>query len=286
MKLERSNVEYPLWRKKVDKSLFEHRGTTIPVWACNMWKLGSLFKDISTRRDKNSKVNVKFQGNNYNGWVTVAKHGRNSPAFRLWFNDELSEKLKYTFLMSYMRSLENDLSSETTGDIETRIPFWEFLDIEFNYESMEFLFNAYYRQLPSFPNLFERLIGSPAIQKLSDNVEGKDKGRIYKQDWKPRDQLEYELGAKNVVYMLIDTNNKLIYIGEAQDLKRRLSQEYQSIPNWDFYRYDVLSDDLTIYRVPIERMLIRFQASLLDNKKGIENMGISDYKLANERIDR
>tara|TARA_B100000700_G_C14795092_1_gene737823 strand:- start:61 stop:198 length:138 start_codon:yes stop_codon:yes gene_type:complete len=39
MKIERSKVDFPLWRKKVDKSLFEHNGTTIPLWACEMWSL-------------------------------------------------------------------------------------------------------------------------------------------------------------------------------------------------------------------------------------------------------
>ena len=33
MRLERSDVEFPIWRKKVDKSLFEHNGTTVPEWA-------------------------------------------------------------------------------------------------------------------------------------------------------------------------------------------------------------------------------------------------------------
>jgi len=43
VKLERSNVEFPLWRKKVDKSILEHNGTTIPLWACQMWGLQELF---------------------------------------------------------------------------------------------------------------------------------------------------------------------------------------------------------------------------------------------------
>src|SRR6266566_552637 len=30
MKLERSNVEFAIWHKKVDKSLFEHNGRTVP----------------------------------------------------------------------------------------------------------------------------------------------------------------------------------------------------------------------------------------------------------------
>ena len=36
MKLERSDVEFAVWRKKVDKSLFEHNGTTVPEWVCRM----------------------------------------------------------------------------------------------------------------------------------------------------------------------------------------------------------------------------------------------------------
>ena len=105
MKLERSNVEFPLWRKKVDKSLFEHSGTTIPVWACEMWGLPDLFHDVSSKRDERSKVKVRYLGKTYKGWVTTAKHGRSSPALRLWYQDELALKLKYIFLMSYMRAL-------------------------------------------------------------------------------------------------------------------------------------------------------------------------------------
>jgi hypothetical protein len=36
MKVERSDVEFPIWRKKVDKSLFEHNGTTVPLGAQNV----------------------------------------------------------------------------------------------------------------------------------------------------------------------------------------------------------------------------------------------------------
>ena len=43
---ERSHVEHPLWRKKVDFSLFGHRthgGTTIPHWLWSMWHIEDLF---------------------------------------------------------------------------------------------------------------------------------------------------------------------------------------------------------------------------------------------------
>lgn len=112
MKFERSNVDFPLWRKKVDKSLFDQNGTTIPVWACGMWDLPKLFHDVTSRKDERSNVKVQFQKKTYDGWVTTAKHDRSSPALRLWYEEDLSLKLKYIFLMSYMRSLEQRLSSE------------------------------------------------------------------------------------------------------------------------------------------------------------------------------
>src|ERR1051325_2655781 len=97
MKLERSDVEFPIWRKKVDKSLFEHNGTTIPVWACQMWSLTDIFAEVSSRRDERAKVVVSFGGNDYEGWITTAKHGRSSPALRLWYQEDLSLQLKYSF---------------------------------------------------------------------------------------------------------------------------------------------------------------------------------------------
>ena len=58
-----------------------------------------------------------------------------------------------------------------------------------------------------------------------------------------------ELGAKNVIYFLLDDVNKLIYVGETgQDLKTRLSdkEHYKSagIPNWTHYRFEVLPQSI------------------------------------------
>jgi hypothetical protein len=285
MKLERSNVGFPLWRKKVDKSLFEHNGTTIPVWACRMWGLSDVFGDVSSTNDERAKVTIAYSKKSYSGWVTTAKHGRSSPALRLWFEEDLSLRLKNVFLMSYMRSLEQRLTGKTETDIEKSIPFWEFLDIEYDRGSRRFHFDAYYKQEPSFPNLFERLIGSPGLKKIADELEGKSERRIHKQDWKPRDQFRFEVGATNVIYFLLDSRNRLIYIGEAKNLLSRLAQPHRSIPHWDFYRYNTLPDQLAPFRVALERMLIRDVAGLLPNKKGVKIMPIDGFQSANDKID-
>jgi hypothetical protein len=283
MKLERSNIEFAVWRKKVDKSLFEHNGTTIPEWACRMWSLQQMYGEVTSRNDPKSKALIIYEGSEYPAWVTTAPHGRKSPAIRMWYSPLLSLELKRAFLMSYMRSLESALAKVT--DIEQSIPFWEFLDIEFDKTQRLFRFVAYYRQQPSFPHLFKRLIGSPALRKVGDEIEGKAHVRIYKQDWKARSELEFELGAQNVIYMLIDTKEKRFYIGEAADLVKRLTQPHSSIPNWNHFRYSVLPVELAPYRIALERMLIRDFAAVLKNKKQILWHQIGDCELANDKLD-
>lgn len=279
---ERSDIEFAIWRKKVDKSLFEHNGTMIPEWACRMWSLPEIYGTVTRRKDPRSKAAVIYKRMRYDAWVTAAPHGRKS-LFRLFFDPVLSLELKRTFLMSYMRSLEAALQGNV--DIEQLIPFGEFLDIEFDKQGRAFRFVACYRQQASFPHLFERLIGSPALRKIADEIERKTDKRIYKQNWKPKSELEFELGAQNVIYMLIDTNEKRFYIGEAADLVKRLTQPHTSIPNWEYFRYDVLPAEMGPHRVPLERMLIRDFAAVLKNRKEIPWRTIGDYELVNDRVD-
>jgi hypothetical protein len=96
---------------------------------------------------------------------------------------------------------------------------------------------------------------------------------------------ETELGAHNVIYMLIDEKAKLIYVGEAEDLIRRFNAGHSEIKDWEFYRYDQLPAMPKQQRVALERMFIRAFASVLENKRNIPTRLISDYRLANRKID-
>ena len=187
--------------------------------------------------------------------------------------------------MSYMRDIETRLRKKK-NNIENEIPFWEFLDIEYDLTKKIFYFTAYYTQKPTFPAIFKRLIGSPVLMKIDRELQEKNAIRIYKQDWKHRDFYETEIGAENVIYMLIDTKNKLFYIGEAQNLIKRFNQGHNVINEWNYYRYDVLPTALRKYRVEFERMLIRAFATIIKSKEKIESMEISEYRLINEKIDK
>ncbi len=78
-----------------------------------------------------AKVTIHFEGGGYPGSVTVAEEGRKTPDYRLWYEDDLGMELKHRFLMSYMRSLEKRLPPEAKEDVGKDIPFWEFLNIEY-----------------------------------------------------------------------------------------------------------------------------------------------------------
>src|SRR5262249_31283059 len=67
------------------------------------------------------------------------------------------------------------------------------LPVAFHFVYRRFRFVAYYKRQPSFPHLFHRLIGSPSLRRVADEIEGKSEVRIYKQDWTPRCACEHGL---------------------------------------------------------------------------------------------
>ncbi|WP_371187824.1 GIY-YIG nuclease family protein [Thalassotalea maritima] len=109
---------------------------------------------------------------------------------------------------------------------------------------------------------------------------------IHKQDWRQWADYKFEIGAYNVIYMLLDDVNKLIYVGEARDMVKRFNAHNASQTTWTHYKYNVLPDSLEPYRVSIERMLIRDLACLLKNEQNIKTINISEYKLINRKIDQ
>jgi hypothetical protein len=83
--------------------------------------------------------------------------------------------------------------------------------------------------------------------------------------------------------MLIYTERKLLYIGEASNLIERLRQDHPSIPKWNFFRYNVLPNEIAPHRITFERMVICDFASFLTMRSGAK--AISECKIVNDRID-
>lgn len=267
-----------MWRKKVDDTLLNRYTTPLPNWLSNIWDLtcfnSSSILDIST------DVTIQFKKKNFNGNVITKKSGS---LRHLVFSEDLGGQLKEVFLMSYIKSIEKTLSSNKK---KNKLPdYWEFLDIEYDSDQNIFKFTAHYTHPVQFPNLYKKLVESHVINQI-ENLHFDKKLAITKSKWKRKAELDHEINDTNVIYNLIDVDNKIYYIGEAQSLRNRLSVYRPEIPNWTHYRYDVLP---SIYgekeRKQIERLLIRTFASVLENDVVSPIKLSSEFRLANKKID-
>jgi hypothetical protein len=283
--IERADVDHPMWRKKVDGTLLREGWTPIPKWLWEIWAIENLFGSVLSKKARDAQVSIAYNGSSYTGQVARVK-SNDSYRYRLYIERELKETLSEVFLMTYMRVIESEITLDKNHrQIEDEISFWEFLDIEFDSKQKEFKLSAHFTVKPQFPNLFSRLIKSAPLKAVSADVLDKNSTKIHKQEWKPRAAYKSEIGAENVIYMLLDKTNKLIYVGEANNLVKRLTNGHPDITDWDYYKYNVLPPALVDYRLAIERMTIRDMAALLANKQGIPYIAISNYSLANRKID-
>ncbi len=287
MKLERSDIEFPLWRKKVDSSLFNKLHTPIPNWCVKAWQIENVFGRNTSRKTATAEIKIKFDKKIYDGWVTYS-HNKDTN-YQLFLSKDIVEELKDVFIMSYMRSLEQRLRKDNPlyedRNIEEEVPFWEFIDIEFDHTLKIFKFKAHYYQKPIFPELFKQFIRSHLLKDIENSLLNKGDFKFIKQDWISKTDSKTFLGRNNIIYYLIDTKNKLLYIGEGEHSKR-IFQPRKEIPEWDYFRVDCLPEWLTkTQRLEIERLIIRSFASVLSNYKNIKTKRISDYGLVNKKID-
>jgi len=290
MKLERSDIKHPLWRKKVDSSLFTKLDTPIPNWLAEIWSIKVLFGENTSKKLPEAEVQIRFEKQLYIGWVTYAKYQAKDTTYKLFFPRAFIEKLKDVFIMSFMRSLEGRLRKASDvkykNTVEEDIPFWEFLDIEFDTTNKAFKCKAHYFQKPIFPELFKQFVQSHLLKEIENTFSKKGNFKFIKQDWKPKSNLKSILETKNIIYYLIDTQNYLIYIGEAETTKR-IAQSRSDIPDWNFFRIDILPEWLSRnQRLELERLVIRSYAAILNNNKLIQTQNISKYILVNKKIDR
>ncbi len=160
---ERKDVQYPIWRKKVDGSLFQYGLTALPDWVKQgVFDIEDIFTESSKKHPK-SQVTIEYVDGgtttSHQGWVTTTKHGKKwaakrKPSMRLGFDSKLKAKLQDKFMMSHMRDLERRMRKCKVSEIESEIPFYEFLDIEWDKSSRRFIFTPHYVQAPVFEKVF------------------------------------------------------------------------------------------------------------------------------------
>ena len=180
MPSERSRVKFPLWRKKVDGSLFQHQMTTIPEW---------VYRDVfqmkpedfsNSRKDISSQIGVLFSGEKsrkiHKGWITSTKfsekHARKSPNLRFGFGDEVAQRLQEMFPMSHFREIERRLRepSPTSAEIEEEFPFFEFLDIEWDKSTRCIHLTCHFASPVQFKAVFDRFRTDGVVDRIEQDL--------------------------------------------------------------------------------------------------------------------
>jgi hypothetical protein len=159
---ERTDVKHPLWRKKVDGSIFTEKCTLIPEWVKDsVFGIREVFPHRS-RKNPLSQIKIRYNhpsGKNtiHTGWITTTYFSTRKDVQRLYFDEDILQYLQRDFVMTYHRTQEKIFRGVNSPAIEKEIQFWEFLDIEYNQTEMVLLFTPYYnlkeRILPEFTYL-------------------------------------------------------------------------------------------------------------------------------------
>ena len=158
---ERKDVRLPMWRKKMDASMFDHRCTLVPHWVRDsVFAIRDTFPH-SSKKHPESQVTVEYRHQDgshttHQGWVTTTRYekGRND-VMRLYVDQGVISNLRSDYRMTYLRSVERKKRGWNSPTAERNIPFWEFLDIEYDSAGRGFVFVPHYLHQGFDPELFE-----------------------------------------------------------------------------------------------------------------------------------
>jgi hypothetical protein len=268
--------------KKIDRSMMD--------WGFTLPKDSIIYFDPIKKVKPGSQINVEIIWDKKIYNVKLAHVGRKAGrVYQLrWDNNkEFLRKLRKTFIQSYviLKSQKElfELSNSDGKHFRTNLAGGQqevliFEPIRKNKIKCE----VFIKIENEWNTLFERL--------AEENVFGWlfNKNRSYlinrSTNWYSVRDFRRHAGAVNVIYYLANTKRKLLYIGKAEVLGKRVvpGRNHQNMPgDWDKFRYDILESEYSKILDKVEDHTIRAFASILLNNKSLPSLGISNYKLVN-----
>ena len=266
--------------KKIDRSMLEW-GLTFPE---------EYIKDfegrVPVKLGHSRPVEVIWDKKKYSVRLSNVKRKKYKPVLQLrWDNNkELLAKLRKTFIQSYVisKSQKELFDIDKKGKKYFRSKFLqEALKIRpINYRRIQF--DIFIKVETEWNHLFERLAEENVFGWLFD----KDKKYLISRsvNWQDIGVFNNHANAVNVIYYLANTEKKLIYIGKAETLGKRVrpGRKHQNMPaDWDKFRYDIVKPEYSNILDKIEDHTIRAFASILENTKKHPSLKLGKFKLAN-----
>ncbi len=151
MPSERRDVKFPLWRKKIDGAMFDDKCTVLPIWVRDrVFNVSERFPHRSKNHpESKTAITITHQNGkktNHEAHVTTLPRPNLGPVMRLQFGNDVKEWLKKAFKKTHHRNEQRKAHGLNGPTIERLVPFWEFIDIEWDQEEETFHFRAWYTQ--------------------------------------------------------------------------------------------------------------------------------------------
>ena len=141
---ERNDVVFPLWRKKVDRSLIEDGVTPIPIWMSKVWHIYEDYRGVGSIRNPKSIVEIEVFGEPelFKGSLTIQAAGRGGRFVRLKVDEATQKWLKAAYRTAHCEFV----GTKNTGIKSQASQYSDFLDIEYSRENRRFRLRDYYKR--------------------------------------------------------------------------------------------------------------------------------------------
>ncbi|MFC1678241.1 GIY-YIG nuclease family protein [Patescibacteria group bacterium] len=206
-----------------------------------------------------------------------------------WDNNKVFlRKLRKTFIQSYviLKSQKElfELSNSKRKHFRTKLPGGQQEVLIFEpIDTSNIKCETFIKIENEWNTLFERLADENVFGWLFE----KDRSYLVSRstNWIKVKDFNKHAGAVNVIYYLANTKKKILYIGKAEILGKRVKpgRTHQNMPgDWDKFRYDIVDLKYSNILNKIEDHTIRAFASVLMNEKSFPTLGVGGYKLVNK----
>jgi len=262
-------------------------GFTVPKDFINDFLFSKKLKLGSSR-----PVNLQWGSKKYEVKITHVNRTNYSPVHQIRWdtNKEFLYKLRQTFVQSYvvLKSQKELFDKEDTEGkhFRTKMEGGQQEVVIFLPVSNDVIKVKEFIVIENEWNtLFQRLVRENVFGWIFNK---KDKEYLIQKstNWISVKKFNEHKNALNVIYYLADTSNKLLYVGKAEDLGKRVKpgRMHQGMPgNWDKFKYDIIRPEFSNILERIEDHTIRTIASILNNNNSYSSLEIGSFTLVNDK---
>lgn len=262
-------------------------GFVIPKELINDFCMG-----ISLPVGKSRDVVLLWNKKEYIVKISHINRKKSTPVFQIRWDSsrQFLNRFREVFIQSYviLKSQKElfDASKHSQKHFRTKLPGGNQEVVVFTpyknnyikvdtYITIENEWNTLFRRLANenvFGWIFEKNDKKYLIQRSTNWINVKD--------------FKKHQNAINVIYYLVNSKKKLLYIGKAEVLGKRVKpgRKHQNMPgDWDLFKYDIVRPEFSDILDRVEDHTIRSLASFMMNNHNYSSVEISNYTIVNSK---